>query len=392
MEFNELKEKLLSTNCFEDNEYLNQYCKLICDNQDQEKIKNKTSSHHIIPRCYFDIIGDDIDDSKFNLVNLYHKDHLIAHYYLVLSCPRGILFDKLNYAFIKMSSHKVRLGLQDFDFNILEEYQNLYEEHCKEISKRNTGRKYSLESVQKISKANSGKVRSQDTKDLISLHSKGIKKPSTSIKLKGRPSKSKGKKKPEGFGEKVSKAKKGISFTPQHIKALTGISRPNNGRKKGVKNNPNIINKRKVVLSAADLNLLISSYNSGKSVKESGMVVNISEDVCYRILKENNVQLRKISETRKFLSNGHALTPDSTILKAFKLYFNGDLSQVEIHNITGIGLEVFRLKLIEYGIQLKNKRYFICNLLKDYKLYESEIQDLQLFVDTVKSLLQRYNI
>ena len=109
-------------------------------------------------------------------------------------------------------------------------------------------------------------------------------------------------------------------------------------------------------------------------------------------LKENNVQLRKISETRKFLSNGHALTPDSTILKAFKLYFNGDLSQVEIHNITGIGLEVFRLKLIEYGIQLKNKRYFICNLLKDYKLYESEIQDLQLFVDTVKSLLQRYNI
>jgi hypothetical protein len=48
---NSLKQKLLSTNYFIDNNYLDQYVELV--SQPTEKAAFKTQSHHIIPKTYF---------------------------------------------------------------------------------------------------------------------------------------------------------------------------------------------------------------------------------------------------------------------------------------------------------------------------------------------------
>lgn len=43
MTVQELKEKLLATKCFIDNEYLDKYCELIKQNESTEKQENKTN-------------------------------------------------------------------------------------------------------------------------------------------------------------------------------------------------------------------------------------------------------------------------------------------------------------------------------------------------------------
>lgn len=79
MESQKIKEKLLKTNCFEDNEYLNKYCELIINNLSTKKEKHKTNSHHILQRSYFKYIKEQTDDSFNNKVNLTHYNHILAH-------------------------------------------------------------------------------------------------------------------------------------------------------------------------------------------------------------------------------------------------------------------------------------------------------------------------
>ena len=67
----ELKEKLLLTNCFNDNEWLDKYINLIINKSLVEKIKYKSAVHHIIPRHYFINENKNIDNSAKNLVYLY---------------------------------------------------------------------------------------------------------------------------------------------------------------------------------------------------------------------------------------------------------------------------------------------------------------------------------
>ena len=49
----ELKNKLLDTNAFIDNYWLDLYCTLIVYNLSTKKEKYKTQSHHIIPIAYY---------------------------------------------------------------------------------------------------------------------------------------------------------------------------------------------------------------------------------------------------------------------------------------------------------------------------------------------------
>lgn len=85
-----LKQKLLSTGYFEDNEWLDKYCQLIIDNLETKKEKYKTEAHHILQVAYFKILTEKVDNSKENLVNLFYKDHILAHQYLAL-CTKGKL-------------------------------------------------------------------------------------------------------------------------------------------------------------------------------------------------------------------------------------------------------------------------------------------------------------
>lgn len=62
----------------------------------------------------------EIDNSKENLVNLYYKDHILAHYYLCL-CTEGTFKGKLANSFFHLTSR--RWKLKGFDpKNELKEY------------------------------------------------------------------------------------------------------------------------------------------------------------------------------------------------------------------------------------------------------------------------------
>ena len=200
----ELKNKILATNYFEDNKYLDKYCKLIEDNKDTKREKYKTQIHHIIPKCYFIINNIEIDNGKENKINLLYKDHILAHYYLVLSCNNTIIFKKLNTAFIKMTFRKCP-NIEKFDFTQLESYQELYKNYCTNLSESKKGTKVSEETRQKMSKP-----KSESTKLLMSLSRKGKPNPKSGAARKGIPH--------PGTSEKTK-----------------GKFRPNYARKKGKK-------------------------------------------------------------------------------------------------------------------------------------------------------------
>jgi hypothetical protein len=79
----DLKLKLLATDYFEDTDFLDKYVDLIFINQHTLKDSFRTQSHHIVPRCLAEALGQEVDNSTGNLVNLIYRDHILAHYYLM---------------------------------------------------------------------------------------------------------------------------------------------------------------------------------------------------------------------------------------------------------------------------------------------------------------------
>ena len=103
-----LKEKLISTNCVHDDEYLNLYVDLMYDNLGNKRIKFETEKHHIIPKSYFKQIGvtdRDVIDSCDNLVNLSYKNHILAHYYLY-KCASDDVFKSNNLISVVNMTHE----------------------------------------------------------------------------------------------------------------------------------------------------------------------------------------------------------------------------------------------------------------------------------------------
>lgn len=158
---NSIKDKLLSTNYFIDNEYLDKYVSLMLDNRSTIKQKGKTERHHILQRSYFKEIGQDCDNSKDNLINLLYKDHILAHYYLCL-CTVGAVKKSNILCFNYMINYE---KLDDDSFvDKLDYYQQLHEDYCKLDSQINTGKKYSEETCRKKSLKLKGQKRSEETK------------------------------------------------------------------------------------------------------------------------------------------------------------------------------------------------------------------------------------
>ncbi len=82
--YNKLKEKLITLNIVEDNEYLDKYINIIITNNKTSRVKYKTQKHHIVPRAVFSHNNEPLDNSESNIVNLNYKDHILAHYYLFM--------------------------------------------------------------------------------------------------------------------------------------------------------------------------------------------------------------------------------------------------------------------------------------------------------------------
>jgi len=115
-----LKEKLLSLGCFEDNEYLDFYLQIV---NEELLTPSGEENHHIIPRCYYRYNNLEVDNSDENLVKLSHFKHCLCHYYLCL-CLKGQLKYKSEHAFIKMVKIKNRF---EFDFELFLEQASLYD-------------------------------------------------------------------------------------------------------------------------------------------------------------------------------------------------------------------------------------------------------------------------
>ena len=154
--------KLLDTGIFESNEYLMKYSQLILDNQETKYIPFETQRHHIIPKYYFKRIGELVDDSKSNLVNLRYCDHILAHYYLAMCSINGE--DKYSNLcgvrrIIRGFSHR-----EDEQQLLLSmpEIQKCYEE-----SKHSVGElhKHSDYTKKKLSDAIAGRVSIRDVSD-----------------------------------------------------------------------------------------------------------------------------------------------------------------------------------------------------------------------------------
>lgn len=136
--------------CFE-NEFLNKYLELVKNNLHTPVISHKTQRHHIVPKYYYSCKGIEIDNSASNVVNLFYRDHILAHFYLA-KCSLG------EYRSKNILSIRYLLKGKCFeDFKIedvcLEDYQAMYEESRREIFEKT----HSVEANKKISKSLSGR-------------------------------------------------------------------------------------------------------------------------------------------------------------------------------------------------------------------------------------------
>ena len=123
---NVLKQKLLNTGLFLDNEYLDKYINLVLSNN---ITIGYTEKHHILQRNYFKKSGLPLDNSPDNLITLSYCDHCKAHW-LLYFCTTGYL-KKANEASIRyiVEMYKVLTGkdrnkfeFNDYDFQLLQSY------------------------------------------------------------------------------------------------------------------------------------------------------------------------------------------------------------------------------------------------------------------------------
>lgn len=153
-----LKEKLLQyDNCFESNQYFDEYVRLIEASMPAKENKPYTQKHHIIPRNYFFKNERDVEGG-WNLVNLSYKDHILAHYYLSFCLMDEDVRYGTRYAFYRMCRENP-LGFDISDVCNLERYNELnkltQEENSKRASIKGKGFKHSEETKRKISEHNS---------------------------------------------------------------------------------------------------------------------------------------------------------------------------------------------------------------------------------------------
>lgn len=84
-----MKEYLLNTGLYIDNEFLTKYLELCKNPKNEETLLHE--KHHIISRLTSKLLGEPEDNSDANLVQLDVRNHCLAHYYLALCSKHGQL-------------------------------------------------------------------------------------------------------------------------------------------------------------------------------------------------------------------------------------------------------------------------------------------------------------
>jgi hypothetical protein len=136
-ELQQLKGRLLNVTGIIDNSFLDDYVVLIVNNANTAKEKFVTNVHHIIPRCYFKLRNEPVDNTKDNLVNLTYADHIKAHY-LLCKCTTGLFAQKCYGAFRYLFYKYRDIGnvlLTDLDLEFLQERYSQFRKHLSETLK-----------------------------------------------------------------------------------------------------------------------------------------------------------------------------------------------------------------------------------------------------------------
>jgi hypothetical protein len=125
-----LHDKLKNLRLFIDNEHLQNYVRLVESRKGIRSRGTLSNKHHIIPRSWFKMFGEEIDNSPRNLVVLTYREHVLAHYYLCL-CTTGKLQYANELALICLISRKC---LSENDRHLIKSlplYNNVYESYIK---------------------------------------------------------------------------------------------------------------------------------------------------------------------------------------------------------------------------------------------------------------------
>lgn len=209
--FIELKNKLLSTNQFFDCQELDDYCTLIIKNYNTEKLSGKTDKHHILPESLFNKRDTKENNSDNCVVNLFFKDHALAHYYLWSAANEDSEQKYYNAgAFNLISHYKLPNSITEL-LDSLPKIQLLREYFIEQTRIRQQNRQVSESTRQKLSKSLRGKK-------LTEKHKAALRKPkSTTVKMK--------KPKSKQAVENIRKAHIGKSNGPHTIETKLKISK-----------------------------------------------------------------------------------------------------------------------------------------------------------------------
>ena len=117
-----LKETLLNTGYFLNNEWLDAYCELVKTKGVAKGVA--TEKHHILQKAYFKLIKNTSGkDAKTNLVHLSFADHVRAHWFLY-KCTQKELKLSNEVAVRRMVNGRVKydldLGLTEKDYEELQ--------------------------------------------------------------------------------------------------------------------------------------------------------------------------------------------------------------------------------------------------------------------------------
>lgn len=159
-----IKQRLLDTGQFINNDALDSYVNLIQRNATQERITGQTDKHHILPESLFASRGLAENNSKNCLVNLFFADHILAHYYLWLAAKADSEQRYFNAAAVQLLTRRVLPETKQQLIDSLPEYQVLRENYIQLVQEHMTGREVSVDTKQKISKRRRGVPLSEEHK------------------------------------------------------------------------------------------------------------------------------------------------------------------------------------------------------------------------------------
>ena len=112
---------------FIDNEYLEKYAIIVERNTRTPVRGRSTNKHHILPKSWFKLTGNEIDNSMSNLVNLPYREHVLAHYYLCL-CTEDPFKYANQLALQCLESRKKLNAVDKALIHSLPLYNNIYED------------------------------------------------------------------------------------------------------------------------------------------------------------------------------------------------------------------------------------------------------------------------